>query len=465
MTEFTEPPPSRSLLERILHLEAGEVRSILPFFSLYLILFLGLTLIDGLSLALFVQRVGAAQLPACYALTAVLNLFGVGGYLWGVRNFGSVRIFQGILAGSAALSLLVWGVDRFLSGSSGWYALLFVTREVSYTLVLMHFGAFLLDFFDRQQLNRVLPIIYAGGRVGGIAGGAVLQNLTTSFDLLDLVLVVVGLFCAAIAMLAILNPAKPLESEIVPPREPDTGTAAQNSNASAETANELLEREATASVRGFLRFVWRSPMMYWMTILSVLFVATRWILNYQYSRQFETDFDDAASMARFLGQYTQIALLFSLVLQLVLISRMVTWIGLRGAHMVYAGLVLTAFCGNLVWMTFPVAVFSRFVETELRFGLRNPVNQLLLNLFPKPVRVTSRVWTLGILIPIATLATAALLSQVPVFAGAGAIAWLGLAAGIGYVFTSIKLFDNLREASLEPARSTNAGESKQGAPK
>lgn len=136
-------------------------------------------------------------------------------------------------------------------------------------------------------------------------------------------------------------------------------------------------------------------------------------------------------------------LLFSLVLQLILVSRLVAWIGLRGAHFLYGGLVLGTFCGNMVWMTFPMAVFSRFVETELRFGLRNPINQMILNQFSKAVRVPVRAWTLGFLIPVSTLGTAVLLSQVPVYAGMGAIAWLGATAGLGYVAASFRLFAHM----------------------
>jgi ATP/ADP translocase len=435
MKELSEGAEGRSLLERIFYLEAGELRRIVPFFLLYLTLFMGLTLADGLSLSLFVQRVGAAQLPACYALTAVLNLLGIAAYLWGMRSIGSVRIFQGILAGSALLYLLVWSVDRFVSDGGQWYALLFVGREMAYTLVLMHFGTYLLDFFGRDQLRRVLPIIYAGGRVGGIAGGIALQTLTPLGDPIDLVLLFVGLFSIGIVTLARFQPPGHLDETVVP--DPLSPKSIEQSP---------LEAAATQSLAGFLTFVWKSPLMFWTTVTSVLFVACRWILNFQYSTLFESHFDDTASMARFLGQYTQVALLFSLLLQLLLVNRIVSWIGMKGAHFLYGAFVMGAFAGNLFWPTFPAAVFSRFIETELRFGLRNPIAQMMLNQFAKRVRVQVRAWSLGFLIPCSTLLTAVLLSRVPQMAGPGAVAWLGVLAGLSYLITSLGLYSSFTEA-------------------
>lgn len=444
MAEASRDQHQRSLLERIFWLQAGELRQILPYFGLYLILFMGLTLSDALSLALFVQRIGAARLPACYALTAVLNLLAMVAYLWGIRRFGSNRIFQGILTGSAALSLFVWGQDRLFSQGSGWYALLFVGREISSTLVLMHFGTYLLDFFGRDQLRRVLPIIYAGGRVGGIAGGLALQTLTEFIDPIDLILLFVALFVAGAVALELFQP-KHKAVRVV------TSEGASNGSevplAPDSTTENTLEREASESLSGFLRFVWRFPLMYWTTVTSVLFVVCRWILNYQYSHMFEQQFSNAAEMARFLGQYTQFALLISLLFQLLVVNRLVTWIGLKGSHLLYGTMVLGAFSVNLIWWTLPAAVFSRFVETELRFGLRNPVAQMILNQFSSPVRIQARAWSLGFLVPCSTVVTALLLSQVSTFVGPSGVAWMGAMTSLGYVITSFGLYSSFSEST------------------
>src|SRR5207247_10060363 len=99
------------------------------------------------------------------------------GYVLVAERLGSLRTFQVILGSSAALCAAVWCGVRYLDAGTWCYGVLFVVREVGYTLVLMHFGTYLQDYFSRDELNRVLPVVYAGGRVGGIAGGAALQWL------------------------------------------------------------------------------------------------------------------------------------------------------------------------------------------------------------------------------------------------------------------------------------------------
>src|SRR3712207_8886041 len=65
--------PYTTLFRSVLNPREGELRRLWPFFLLYLALFAALTLADGFSLSLFVQRVGAEHLPGAYALIAALK--------------------------------------------------------------------------------------------------------------------------------------------------------------------------------------------------------------------------------------------------------------------------------------------------------------------------------------------------------------------------------------------------------
>src|SRR5262249_10583452 len=162
---------------------------------------------------------------------------------------------------------------------------------------------------------------------------------------------------------------------------------------------------------------------------SVLYMVVRWFLNYQYNHFFEGYFADSAALAEFLGRYTQVALLLSLLLQLFVVNRLVAWVGLRGAYLGYGALV----CGGALVCAPPmrvgVAVFSRLLETELRFGLRNPLMQLLTNKFSKALRIRVRAWTMGVLTPLGTLTSSALLAGLVRGGAAGLVPWAGGALG------------------------------------
>src|SRR5262249_59683453 len=92
-------------------------------------------------------------------------------------------------------------------------------------------------------------------------------------------------------------------------------------------------------------------------------------------------FDDPAEMAEFVGRYTQVALLASLAIQLLVVNRAVARLGVGGAYVAYALLVLVGALLAAPRMTLGAAIFARFLETELRLGLRNPLLQIISNRF------------------------------------------------------------------------------------
>lgn len=420
------------MVSRVLFLEAGQLRRIWPFFSLYLLLFAALTLADGLSLALFVQRVGASALPKYHGLSALCVMATILWYLqYADRACGS-RLFIGIVAAPMLLFALIWA-----GMAADWLdiqhlGLLFVGREVALAMVLLHFGAYLQDFFTRQELNRVMPVIYAGGRVGGILGGALLEHLSRAIPPENLLLLLVALLAACLLGIQFVR------RHVVPVAEPDAPALAETA-----TVNDPLP--ALDSFAGFLRLVWSLPLLFWITVSTVVYFVCRVSLNVQYNTFFAQSFASEVELAQFLGRYTQIALCVSLVLQLLVIGRLVAWIGLRGAQFVYALMVLVAALFSWGEMTLLIAVFARFVEGELRFGLRNPVAQMIVNQFPKSFRTRTRAWSLGLLIPLSTLVASGGLALLMHWQLPHYIPHLTALAGIGYLLASVGLARSIVE--------------------
>jgi hypothetical protein len=209
-----------------------------------------------------------------------------------------------------------------------------------------------------------------------------------------------------------------------------------------------LEEEAHRTFRGFFRYLWASPLLFWMTVTSVFFIACRWVLNFQYNAYFGQHFANAEEMAIFLGQYTQVALLASMLVQLLLVNRLVAWMGIKGTHLLYSLLMLVGFACCLGTMTLGIAIFCRLLETELRFGLRNPIAQLITNKFSKRLRIRVRSWSLGFLLPLGTLASSGLLSGMVALTSAAGTAWLGVGVGLGYFLTSFGLYGSFTETTV-----------------
>ena len=416
-----------------LGLEDESFSRIAGFFGLYLLLFGLLTLADGLSTALFVKRVGAASLPLAYAVVAVANLVAIGFYVRLAERMGRIALLVGILLATSVGFVGLWVLVKGQPAAI-WYGAVFGLREVAYTLVLMHFGTVVQEYFTREHLVRAMPLIYAGGRVGGLLGGATLSFTARAMPLGDLLLVCAGVGMAGVLASLVLGKAMaPVFSAA--DDEADAGLAGRNAQA--------LDQQARGSLGDFLRFVWASPLMRWQTITSLVYVGCRFVLNFQHNTYFETHFESEADFAAFMGTYTVAALSLSLFLQVAVVGRMVAAIGLKGGILGYGALLGGVMTLNAFGMDMTRAVLSRLAEVELRFGWRNPLNQLVINKFSKALRVRVRAWSMGLLIPGATVATSALLGVVaatPVALGASSVA-----LGLGYLGSNIAMTRTWRE--------------------
>ncbi len=428
-------------LRELLYLRPGELGRSWPFFGLYLLLFGAFSLADGLSLAMFVETLGHEALPKYYGVTAAVNLVLIAAYVLVAERVGSLRVFEAILGAVLVVYFAAWLILTRLEGQPYWYGALFVTREVAFTLVLMHFGTYLQKYFTRDELNRVLPVVYAGGRVGGIAGGAILQHLSARLGPLNLIPVFLGICLVCLVCMEVIS------------RWVAVVDAAADDESEPEAQAGDLEGPARTSPGGFLRFVWASPLLFWTSVSSALFMTSRWFLNYRYTQFFGDLFDGptaVADLAAFLGRYTQIALVLSLVIQLLVVNRLVARMGARGAYLGYAGLV---FLGALVCipsMTMTTALFARFLETELRLGLRNPLMQMITNTFSRPLRLRVRAWTMGLLTPMGTGLASCLLGGLGLM---GAIAWSGwVGGGVGLLFllSAVGLYGGFGSGEKKP---------------
>src|SRR5262249_9542134 len=150
--------------------------------------------------------------------------------------------------------------------------------------------------------------------------------------------------------------------------------------------------------------------------------------------------------AEFLGRYTQWSLLGALVVQVLVVNRLIAWAGLKGAYLIYSGLLVGGMLLCLGPMTLGLAVFARLIESELRFGLRNPITMLITNKFPRSLRARVRAWNLGSVTPLGTLVCSQALVHLTAGGATGWVPWVGgLFAGL-YLLASFGLLGSFSES-------------------
>jgi len=415
------------MLSRLLHLEPGQLFRALPFFALYAILFAALSLLDGLSLALFVKQVGAERLPLVYLAAAGLVFLAVVIYIARAEAHDTATVFAWILLVPAVVLLAAWialarGGSRF-----EWLGAVFICREVGMTMVLLHFGNFLRDFLPQFDLLRVMPFVYAGGRLGGLAGGALLEWLAIPIGPEPLLGLVVALLLAATAAMLLIRRRYRLVAE----------------------ARRAVGTAGSVSIRQFARMVGTDPLLRWITISTIAFFACRTFVVFRYSSFFEQAFPDDVALSAFLGRYVQLAMLASVAVQLLFASRWIGWVGLGTAHATYGLLIAVAAGLAALPLTLATAVAARFVEVELRYSLRNPVSQLTVNLFPRAIRLRARAWSLGLLIPFSTCVASLAIMALQRAGLPAAISGATGCLGAGYFLATLGLRQTLARRGTE----------------
>ncbi len=438
--------PIQRRLERLVCLEPGELARLGPFFILYTVVYAAVTLSDGIAITLYVSRVGADALPRCYTLTALLSMVAVAIYTRYAVRVAADRIFRIILFGCAVTYTIGWIALTLGTGYGPIVpAALFAARELGSVLILVHFGTYLQGGFRRDELNRVLPIVYAGGRFGGLIGGVLLEHLTPMIGVANIALVYVALMTFSAWSLRRLTGAvvRPVADRVEPSSE------SKESATRSETAGSSPHGSATHDPNPVTRLL-AMPLFRWYAVSSLFFMIARWFLNYQYNSYFASHFATEVELATFLGRYTQWALGLSLIVQLFVVNRLVRGIGLCAAHALTVILLLSGFGLNLVTMTLATAIWSRMLESELRFGLRNPINQVLSNQFTKTDRIRVRAWTMGLLNPISALIGGGLLTGLQVIAGPTVIGTTGLTIAVLHAAASLAMYRFIDEPTRTP---------------
>lgn len=414
------------MIARLFNLSSAELRRATPLLGLYALLFAALTLIDGLSLVLFVHKLGTQALPLAMAVASAVVWLSVNRYTRLAVQQSSGPMFVKLLLVLTVPLVLLWVGLTFDLVPPAAMILLLVLREVAFTLVLLHFGNYLLDFFSRTELTRVMPIVYSGGRLGGLLAGLALVWIPSLVSIHHLAILSAALLIAALVGI--------LRLERQPP-------SIDTNDASSTTDSEGKSESIVTLLR-------RYPLLVSLTVTTLVFFGCRSLLAFQYTAGFEQAFESERELTIFLGYYAQIGLGLALVIQLVVVSRMVGLLGVKGSQLVYAALVVLAAVGGLFTDGLVLAVLARFVESELRFSLRNPISQMIVNEFPKTVRIRARSWTLGTLIPLGGGVAALVMGTLVATGATSWIPWLGLGMAVAYGVASLQLARHFQEPAV-----------------
>jgi len=317
----------------------------------------------------------------------------------------------------------------------------FVVERVSLTLIMMHWGVYLVDFFTVRESATAIPFVYSAQPLGALPAG-VLLAFCPGLSESDLFFIPVALVVAS--TLFIWRTARLL------PESPRIRVAPQT------------------AVKGEVRrYLLRAPVVRYMALATAVMVFVRASLEVSYSAVLECEFSDAAHIREFWGNYVIWANLAVFAAQFLFSARLMRAFAPTRVNLVYAGGVVVSFLTLFVCPGATAIVFAKFVRKEVKSILKTPFSIMIYGAMADYARPFARMAIFGVVIPLSGIITGLLLMGLeaadasttwivlPGLAGAVAFVGVSMLQNRAYKLALIELLEHkLTESSRSGATST-----------
>lgn len=379
---------------KLLNVRPGEWPRLLVLYGMSLIALIGLTWGDAIVQAAFLQRVGVQYLPWIFIGSATCSILGIFIYSAFAERVSNTRLLLGLLVISGV------GIVLSLAGlAAGWfvpaYVLLYLVLNVPLLdLFNVHWATYVNGFYDIRAAKRIVPVLGTAECLAGIAAGLsmpLMNRLLSPTSIIMLMLIMLAVMAALAAMMPRLLHEKPDE-----PME-------QKTIADEGNRFKLLIRDYRANLHEGLRQIVRSPFLLWMALSTFSMTVLLAFINYGASAIFLEKLKTTVAISDYIGVLSGVANLVVLPIQLFLLSRLITRLGLGNASMIYPVTTLAAVGGLAFAPSLGTAGLAYLDRTTFRNAFRLPTDNLLYNAVPLRIKARTRAFIGGLLIPGGTI--------------------------------------------------------------
>ncbi|AKU96223.1 ATP/ADP translocase [Labilithrix luteola] len=418
---------------RFLDLRPGEKRSVVLSFSVLFLIISAHTTLETARDALFLTKLPPRDLNIVYVILAGLTFVVAYGSTWFADRIGRRNALICTLVVAAYVTTLL----HFQAPTPRMAMALYLFCGLVGALLTPQFWMLAAQVFTVAQGRRLFGPIASGGVVGGVVGASVAALLLQVLPVTSLLLVASGLFILT-ALVLTLAPA-----ERVAPQP--TGEAARR------------ERERRYQLFRENPFLAR--------IAGLVAVSTAAVLVVDYLfKSTVARMVPAASMGDFFARYYALMNGLSLVVQLVLASRMIRRFGVIGAvgfmPFLLLGGGLSALLGSGVFL---IVLGLKGIDGGLRYSLNRVATELLYLPLPKEVRERGKSFVDGVLSKVVQALTAVVLYYLAMQGLASARILAAIIAGLSALWlgTAITLrsryLDLFRRALTKGSLDARAG--------
>jgi CRP-like cAMP-binding protein len=418
-------------MRRLLNLQPGEGRKTVLLYSLHFVFYVGLAWGGAASMGLFMSTWGANSyryiLIGDALLAFVLGLVFTS-FADRVSN-ANLLIALSLIVG-VCLSAIRVALGAGPGSTSLVYPALLLLFRVFRRLFTLQILNYINDFYDTRAAKRALPLMTSAVVAATALGGAVIGPM---ISLLGVGNVVLGW---AVCLLLVVVLVFVCERLLGQERQAQMALEGEGS-ARAETETPR-HKNNLDNLRDGFRFVKSSRFLMLLAGATLAMALINNLFTFQTGWAVAQQFPRAEDQTTFYGVLDGISSLLSLVIQVLLLGRLIGWVGVSITNLIFpfTSLLLYGFLGlnpNIY-----SAIGGRLNNSAIKEAFNTPTDAMLYNSVPVQVKGRAKAFINGILVPISVLVAGGLLFLVP--SGSPLRGWLaGLAIGAIVLYALLSL--------------------------
>ena len=358
---------SKNTISTILRLKP-EDRTLAGLMAVYnFILLITLYLLKPVRDSLFLEQVGANELPQVFILTAII--VAPISYLYSrYSRKCSIGILINLVTIFLVANLIVlwWFINN---SSQSIYYFFYIWVSIYSVLITSQFWLFANNIFNAAQAKRVFSLLSVSAIAGAIAGGEITGLLIDTFDLAPSNLMIIGavlLLSTTFLVNAIhyINTGQEQERKKTEPKESDeyaTDTYYHSSKGNGSMFSEVLRSR---------------HLLYIIGIIGITVVVTT-IVDFQFKTAASNYYANEADLTQFMGRFYGRVGILALLLQLLAGNRIVKIAGVGGAIALLPTILMLGAVGFVIFPGIIMATVLRGADQTFKHSIDRTGRELL----------------------------------------------------------------------------------------
>ncbi len=355
----------RSRFERFLELftmvRAGEGRSVAWFFSFAFLILVAYYVLKTLREPLLLVDDSAEMKSYAYATIAALLIFIIPVYGWVFRRTRRSQLTRIVTAFFIINLGVFYGLGMAGYDVGFWY---FVWVGIVGLMLPAQFWAYAADTYNIKSGQRLFPVIMAGATFGGLLGPLIAGALYERLGPWNLMLIVGAMLAATIPLVTVCRSAVP-------------------------DASRALSRKKKHEPHfmGGLALVVRDHYLLLLAVLILLlnwvnttgeYILAEFVVNYADQRiALDPGLSKGELIASFYSRFYFLVNACTVVLQVLLVARIFSWVGVRGALLVLPVLAMIGY-GMIAFVpVFSLIQVAKIMENSADYSIMNTARHAL----------------------------------------------------------------------------------------